>query len=45
MCRHDNGLIAVRDDLDPAMQTKTLAHELAHAILHGPDCHVGRARG
>lgn len=29
--------VAVRGDVDPAARTKTLAHELAHVMLHGPD--------
>lgn len=29
--------VAVRGDMDPAARTKTLAHELAHVMLHGPD--------
>src|SRR5699024_11830763 len=29
-------------DMDPAAQVKTLAHELGHVLLHGPD--AGEAR-
>jgi len=29
--------VAVRGDMDPAARAKTLAHELAHVMLHGPD--------
>jgi hypothetical protein len=29
--------VAVRTNMDPAAQVKTLAHELAHVKLHGPD--------
>lgn len=29
--------VAVRENMDPAAQTKTLAHELGHVLLHGPD--------
>jgi hypothetical protein len=44
MIRGANGLtdyeartVAVRTNKDPAAQAKTLAHELAHVKLHGPD--------
>lgn len=29
--------VAIREDIDAAARTKTLAHELAHIRLHGPD--------
>lgn len=29
-------LVAVRGNMDPAAQTKTLAHELAHVLMHDP---------
>ncbi|MFT4083199.1 MAG: ArdC-like ssDNA-binding domain-containing protein [Nocardioides sp.] len=29
--------VSVRENMDPAAQVKTLAHELAHVRLHGPD--------
>lgn len=29
--------VAVRENMDPAAQVKTLAHELGHVMLHGPD--------
>ena len=29
--------VAVRTDMDAAAQVKTLAHELGHVMLHGPD--------
>ncbi|KJL36433.1 ArdC-like ssDNA-binding domain-containing protein [Tessaracoccus sp. Y36] len=29
--------VAVRENMDPAAQVKTLAHELGHVLLHNPD--------
>ncbi|MBU8577612.1 ArdC-like ssDNA-binding domain-containing protein [Brevibacterium luteolum] len=29
--------VAVRENMDPAAQVKTLAHELGHVLLHDPD--------
>lgn len=29
--------VSVREDMDPAAQVKTLAHELGHALMHGPE--------
>jgi hypothetical protein len=38
--------VTVRMDMDPAAQVKTLAHELAHVRLHGPeDREAGHHRG
>ncbi|WP_454138061.1 ArdC-like ssDNA-binding domain-containing protein [Microbacterium paulum] len=44
MIRGANGMtdfearsVVVRENMDPASQVKTLAHELAHVLLHGPD--------
>lgn len=44
MIRGANGMtdftahtVAVRENMDPAAQTKTLAHELAHVLMHGPE--------
>lgn len=34
---YTNRTVAVRTDMDDAAQVKTLAHELAHVKLHGPD--------
>ena len=34
--------VAVREDMDPAAQVKTLAHELGHVLLHGPDADEAR---
>src|SRR5437879_2419409 len=36
-CTHTLHRIRVRAGLSPAQSTKTLAHEIAHAILHGED--------
>ena len=35
VCNHATQTITVRTGLAPAQQTKTLAHEIAHALLHG----------
>ena len=29
--------VAVRENMDPAAQVKTLTHELAHVLMHDPD--------
>jgi hypothetical protein len=34
---HTRKHVRVRDDVSPAQASKTLAHELAHVLLHGPD--------
>ncbi|QEA30070.1 ImmA/IrrE family metallo-endopeptidase [Microbacterium sp. CBA3102] len=34
---YSNRTVAVRTDMDAAAQVKTLAHELAHVKLHGPN--------
>ncbi|MDE0803323.1 MAG: ArdC-like ssDNA-binding domain-containing protein [Acidimicrobiales bacterium] len=34
--------VIVRDDLTDAQAAKTTAHELAHVLLHGPDCRLNR---
>jgi hypothetical protein len=34
---HHNRTVVVRDDVAPAQQAKTTAHELAHVLLHGGD--------
>ena len=39
---YSNRVVSVRADMDPAAQVKTLAHELGHVLLHGPD--AGEAR-
>ena len=36
--------VSVRMDMDDAAQVKTLAHELGHVMLHGPDTHVDGRR-
>ncbi|MGC2295088.1 MAG: ArdC-like ssDNA-binding domain-containing protein [Candidatus Dormiibacterota bacterium] len=42
-CSHALRRIRVRSDLPAAHQIKTLAHELAHALLHGPEFQGSRA--
>jgi hypothetical protein len=42
-CSHALRRIRVRSGLPAAHQIKTLAHELAHALLHGPDYQGSRA--
>ncbi|HVC40172.1 MAG TPA: ArdC-like ssDNA-binding domain-containing protein [Candidatus Dormibacteraeota bacterium] len=42
-CSHSLGRIRVREGLPPAHKLKTLAHELGHALLHGPDFQGSRA--
>lgn len=34
--------VAVRENMDPAAQVKTLAHELGHVLLHDPDSEDAR---
>lgn len=34
--------VAVRENMDPAAQVKTLAHELAHVLMHDPDSEDAR---
>jgi hypothetical protein len=35
--RHASRVVVVRPDVDPAQATKTLAHELAHVLMHCGD--------
>lgn len=35
--------VVVRSDTDPAAQVKTLAHELGHVLMHGPNQQEARA--
>ncbi|MGA9919693.1 MAG: ArdC-like ssDNA-binding domain-containing protein [Candidatus Dormiibacterota bacterium] len=42
-CSHALRRIRVRDDLPTVHKLKTLAHELAHAVLHGPEFQGSRA--
>lgn len=37
--------VAVRENMDSAAQVKTLAHELAHVLMHDPDDEVRQHRG
>jgi antirestriction protein ArdC len=39
-CSHGDHRIRLRRHLAPAQRVKTLAHELAHAVLHGPNCEL-----
>ena len=39
---YTNRVVSVREDMDPAAQVKTLAHELGHVLLHGPDADEAR---
>lgn len=34
--------VTVRQNMDPAAQAKTLCHELAHVLMHGPDAEDAR---
>lgn len=34
--------VKVRENMDPAARVKTLAHELAHVLMHGPDQDAAR---
>jgi IrrE N-terminal-like domain len=36
-CDHSNRRIVLNADLEPRMSVKTLCHELAHALMHGPE--------
>lgn len=42
-CSHALRRIRIREDLPADHKLKTLAHELAHAVLHGPDFQGTRA--
>lgn len=37
MTSYDAKTVSVRSDMDPAARVKTLAHELGHVLMHGPD--------
>ena len=39
---YTNRVVSVREDMDPAAQVKTLAHELGHVLSHGPDADEAR---
>lgn len=34
--------VKIRENMDPAARVKTLAHELAHVLMHGPDQDAAR---
>lgn len=34
--------VKVRENMDPSARVKTLAHELAHVLMHGPDQNAAR---
>ena len=42
-CNHDKHAIAVKDSNDEAMQVKTLAHEIGHALMHEDRADLVRA--
>ncbi len=42
-CSHALRRIRIRDDLPPVHKLKTLAHEMGHAVLHGPEFQGTRA--
>ncbi|WP_114906701.1 ArdC-like ssDNA-binding domain-containing protein [Ornithinimicrobium murale] len=42
MTDYTGNTVAVRESMDPAAQVKTLAHELGHVLLHGPDAEEAR---
>jgi antirestriction protein ArdC len=44
LCDPTTKTITVREGLAPAQQTKTLTHEIAHAMLHGLDFEAPRAQ-
>ena len=37
MSDYEARTVSVRENMDPAAQVKTLAHELAHVLMHDPD--------
>tara|TARA_R100001015_G_C4505133_1_gene78493 strand:- start:150 stop:644 length:495 start_codon:yes stop_codon:yes gene_type:complete len=37
MTDYEARTVAVRENMDPAAQVKTLAHELAHVVMHDPN--------
>lgn len=42
MADYTANTVAVRENMDSAAQVKTLAHELGHVLLHGPDAEEAR---
>lgn len=42
LTNYETRQVAVRTNMDDAAQVKTLAHELAHVLMHGPDQEAAR---
>jgi hypothetical protein len=44
LCDHLSKTLTIRDGLASAQRSKTLAHEVAHAMMHGPEFEAPRAQ-